>query len=156
MDPSRLTVGEAIAGIGGLALFLFMFVGWFDVDLVEIQVPGGPEVTGVGKTIDGWGAFGFPIDVLLFAAAVAAIAQAILRATGNEAPWRGEILLAAGAFATLLVLYRVIDPPNAVDVSRKLGLYLSLLSALAIALGAYIALSEAPIAAARERRRPLR
>ena len=147
----RLTVGEAIAGIGGLALFLFMFVGWFDVDLVEIQVPGGPEVTGVGKTIDGWGAFGFPLDLLLFAVALAALGQVILRATGNATPLRGEILLAAGVFATLLILFRVVDPPNAADVSRKLGLYVSLLAALAITAGAYIALSEAPSG---ERRRP--
>ena len=151
MEPSRLTVGEAIAGVGGLALFLFMFVGWFDVDLVSIQVPGGPEVTGKGETIDGWGAFGFPLDFLLFAVAVAAMAQAILRATGNPPPLRGEILLAAGAFAALLILYRVIDPPNAVDVSRKLGVYLSLLAALATTAGAYIALSEAPSAERRRR-----
>jgi hypothetical protein len=155
MDPSRLTVGEAVAGIGGLGLFLFMFVGWFDVDLVAIQVPGGPEVTGRGETLDGWGAFGFPLDLLLLGVAAAAMAQALLRAAGNPAPWRGELLLAAGAIATLLILYRVIDPPNAVDVSRKLGVYLSLLSALAITAGAYVALSEAPTAAARERR-PLR
>ena len=151
MDASRLTVGDAIAGVGGLALFLFMFVGWFDVDLVEIQVPGGPTVTGSGESIDGWGSFGFPLDLLVFAAALAAIGQAILRATENDPPWRGELLLAAGAFAALLILYRVIDPPDAVDVSRKLGLYLSLLGALAIAAGAYVALSETPSGA---RRRP--
>jgi hypothetical protein len=147
VDDTSVTFGEAVAAVSGFALLLLMFVGWFQVDLVEIQVPGGPEVTGVGDTIDGWGAFGFPFDFLVFAAALVAIAQAALRVSGTlpqlpAAP--GLIVAAAGAVAVLLILYRLIDPPGASDVSRKFGLILSLVAACGVSFGGYTAVAERP------------
>jgi hypothetical protein len=148
-------LGEAVAAVSGFALFLLMFVGWFEVDLVEIRVPGGSNVTGVGGTIDGWGAFGFPLDLLLFLVAALAVAQVALRATAAMPRLRtapGLIVASAGALAVLLIFYRLLDPPGAGDVSRKLGLFLSLLAASGITFGGYTAVAERPAQTSRARR----
>ena len=75
------------------------------------------------------------------------------RATGNlpeDVPWP-VLLLAAGALALLLVLFRLLDIPapdvpavaeDSVDFGRKFGLFLALVAAAAIAYGGWRANSE--------------
>lgn len=125
MDFSRLRQGELIAGIGGVALIVFMFFDWF-------------------SGLSGWDSFDGQITGFLVAlAGLAAIDLAVLAAMGkrlNIPVPRGGITLALGTLAPLLVLWRWISVPEGVDV--EFGYFLGLAAALAIGLGALLALRE--------------
>ena len=138
MDASRLSFGEKVAGGSGLALLIFMFVPWYAED------------TGLGpESLSAWSAFAF-IDLLLFLVAAVAIAMAIARAAGampGDLPASpGTIVAAAGALATLLVLYRILELPSPdiadADIGRKVGVYLGLIAAVGIAFGGFTAMNE--------------
>jgi hypothetical protein len=60
------------------------------------------------------------------------------------------VLLALGALAVLVILYRLIDTPapgdlpDAVDVSRKIGLFIGLIGAAGVAYGGWRSNVETP------------
>jgi len=128
-----------IAAVSAILLFLFMFIfDWFGFK----DVPGGASA---------WQWFSF-IDIVLFLVIVVAIVAAILQATGNApnlpAP-AGQIVLAAGIIAVVLILLRIIFPGNGpfptyvdVDATRKIGAFLGMLAAAGIAFGGYTAMNE--------------
>ena len=134
MDTSRISFGEMIAGASGILLFIFMFIGWF-----------GPERGFF--SLNAWGSFAF-IDILLLLACIVAVALPALRATGAMpgglpmAP--GQLAAIAGAIAFVLVLFRLLVPPDfgPVELDREIGIYLGLLAAAGIAVGGYLARSE--------------
>ena len=148
MALARITRGELVAGVSGAVfLLVFFFAEWFGVpeasDAFASSVP----------SLDGWASFGFPFDLLLFLAGVAAVAQALLRATGSipsGLPARPEQVVAAGGMlALLLVFLRLAFPPDLEvggieipDTTRKVGVLLALLAAGGMALGGYWSLEE--------------
>jgi hypothetical protein len=144
MDSSRLTTGDMIAGVGGVVLLISLFLPWYGVSV---------DIAGVSASTSGsgWEALGF-IDILLFLISVAAIGIVAARAAGSlpddvPAP---VILLGLGALAVLLVLYRIIDipvdgdVPDEVDLSRKIGIFIALIGAAAIAYGGWRTNAEEP------------
>src|SRR5215213_5289437 len=144
MDTSRLTTGDIIAGVGGIVLLIALFLPWYGV---SVNIAG----FSASESGSGWEALGF-IDILLFLIAVAAIALVAARAGGvlpadMPAP---VILLALGAFAVLLVLYRIIDipvdgdVPDEVDLSHKVGILIALIVAAAVFLCGYRTNTETP------------
>src|SRR5438093_10437721 len=77
MDLSRLTQGEKIAGVSGIALILIMFIfKWFGLKAGV----GGFSVEG---SRNAWGSYGF-IDLVLFVTVVAAIALAVISANATQ------------------------------------------------------------------------
>jgi hypothetical protein len=149
---SELTRGNVIAAMSGLVLLFVMFMSWFEI--------GGGSTTavivGLDTTQNAWQAFQF-IDVILFLAAVAAIAAAGLSATGNSgrAPFPPETLaFALGVLSTLLVLYRILNP--VADAGRRPGLFLGFLASAGIAAGSWMALQEAAAEPRAARRRASR
>ena len=148
MDLSRLTFGEALAAVCGIVFAFLMFTSWYTSDLVAVQLPGGSDFTGAGGGVSGWMSCGFPFDLLLFLVAAIAVAQAVLRYRGQmpELPATPASLVAvAGAFATTLMLYRLLDPPQVGDVvSRRLPLLLALAAATGIGVGGYLGMAERP------------
>ena len=155
MDTSRISFGEMIAGAGGLVLLISLFLSWYG-----IEVEGVPGIE--GANLNAWESFGF-IDLLLFLAAAAAIAQAVIRAMGVDlnlpAPL-AQIIAIVGAAALLLVIFRLLVTPEAdalfgagIDLTRKFGIFVGLIGAAAIAFGGFTAMreragGEAPPAAA--------
>ena len=132
-----------IAGASGLALFIFMFVGWFGL---KVEAGGFEAET----TANAWEWFSF-IDILLFLAAIVAVALAVLRALGNvpTLPYPPAMIVAiAGAVALVLVLFRLIFPGDAgtdadgVEATRKIGVFLGLIASAGIAYGGYTAMNE--------------
>jgi hypothetical protein len=95
------------------------------------------------------------IDILLFLIAIAVIAVVAARATGQlpaEVP-AAVVLLGLGALAVLLVLYRIIDipaedVPDQVDLGRKVGVFVALIGAVAVAYGGWRTNTETPRAGA--------
>jgi hypothetical protein len=141
LDSSRLRTGEIVAGIAGVALFVFLFFDWFG---------GGAEVSGslVNGTatlshpgISGWDALTDLPGFLIIMSGVAGIALAYLAASGqrvNIPVRRGAITALLGALAVLLILWRMF----AGSPTLKIGVFLGLAAAIAITAGALIALME--------------
>lgn len=144
MDTSRISFGEMVAGASGVALFIFMFFPWYGIDFEGF---GGVE----GGSGNAWEFFSF-IDILLFLVVVLAVGMAAARAAGampaNLPAPAGTIVAAAGALAVLLILFRLISAPDpeitgdAVDLSRKIGIFLGLIAAAGITFGGYTASNE--------------
>jgi hypothetical protein len=141
LDSSRLRTGEIVAGIGGLALFVFLFFDWFS---------GGAEVSGsvLNGTatlshpgISGWDALTDLPGFLIILSGVSGIALACLAAAGqrvNIPVRRGAITATLGVLAVLLILWRMF----AGSPTLKIGVFLGLAAAIAIAVGALMALME--------------
>jgi hypothetical protein len=137
-----------IAGISGLALFIFMFFSWFGVPEAEIVTPAGGiefdvgEVSGADTTVNAWDAFDFIWVVLLITAVVAA-GLAVMTAMGSSInlPVAASALTTGlGALSTLLILYRIIDPPGELD--REIGVFLGLIAAAGVTIGGWLSMQE--------------
>jgi len=114
VDTSRLTQGDMIAGAGGLGLFLFLFLDW----ILEASAWEVFDLTDILLAIIG-------IGVLLVVAA---------RAAGTEVglPGGPAAIALAGFAATVIVLVFIFEGEE-----RGIGLWLSLLAALAITYGGW-------------------
>ena len=142
MDFTDLNRGEKIAGVAGVLLILIMFIfDWF-------AVKGVPDVEG----LDAWQSYGFT-DILLFITALAAIALAVLAASGGEVALPvalSSIITALGIISVILVIISIISPPDyqvpftdqSLDTSTKAGVFLGLIAALAVTAGGWIAMQE--------------
>jgi len=133
VDPrSPLT----ILGASGVALFVFLLLPWYGVDLGG-ELGATAALAGVDTTASAWQAFSFT-DILLFLTAAAAIATFVL--TGQNHEQAGNAVKAAaglGAFCTLLVLYRIVNQPGPNDfISVKFGAFLGLIACAGVAYGA--------------------
>jgi hypothetical protein len=141
----RLRTGEKIAGVGGVALLIIMFAfNWFSVDAsagpFEVSIAGN-----AWKTME-------VIRWFLLLTALAGIALAVVTATQSEVnlPVTVSALAAGiGILTTLLLLYRLIDPPGSgeaeqfgVDISRSLGAFLGLIACAAVAYGSWSAMQD--------------
>jgi hypothetical protein len=151
MDFTRLTQGEKIAGISGIALLLIMLIfKWF-----------GVEVSGGGVTVEGgsrnaFGAYGF-FDIVLFITVVAAVGLVLIAASEGEVglPVAASAIVAGlGILSVVLVLISIISPPEwsvdgvdigdfpGLDVTRKIGVWLGLLATIGVAYGGWRAMQE--------------
>ena len=80
MDFTRLTQGEKIAGLSGIALLLIMFIfKWFGLKA------GVGGFTAEGETRNAWGSYGF-FDIVLFVTVVAAVGFVFISAS-RERSW---------------------------------------------------------------------
>jgi hypothetical protein len=138
MDVNNLNTGEKIAGISGIALLIIMFLfSWFSFE-------------GVGGGLSAWEAFAW-IDFVLFLAAAAAIALAVLAATRTDVdlPIAGSaIVTGIGALGVLLVIFRIISPPDfgafgfEAETDRSIGVFLGLLAIAGVTVGGWLAMQE--------------
>jgi len=151
LDFSRVRTGELVAGIGGLALFLFLFFDWFGGGL-EVTTGGTEDVPGLGEVptepkveetgISGWDALQDFDGFLIALSAIAGVTLAGLAAAGKRIRLgglpRGEVTAFLGSLAVLLILWRFMANPG----DLKIGIFLGLAAAVAIAVGALMALRE--------------
>jgi hypothetical protein len=131
MAGDRAGRGELIAGVCGALLFVFMFFTWYGVGTVD---------TG----LNAWQAFDL-IDLVLLLAVLVSVGTAVMAAasSGVNLPVAGSALTAGiGVLATVLVLYRLINPPGDQDVEREIGAWLGLLACAGIAIGGWLAMQE--------------
>jgi hypothetical protein len=122
LDFSRLRNGEIVAAASGLALFIFMFFHWF----------GG---------VSAWDALQDFSGFLIALAAVSGVSLGVLAAAGqriNLPLQRGVGTLVLGKLAVLLILWRILANPG----ELKVGIFLGLIAAAGIAIGAWMALRE--------------
>jgi hypothetical protein len=139
MSRGGLGRGHIIAGLGGLLLFVFLFLPWFGVGPVTESGWEGQSSTDIYLLITA--------VIAMFTAATAGRGMVLPGMTANGA----TTLL--GGVASLIMLWLVVfDFPG--GASREIGVYLSFLACIAIAVGGFLASSDAR--ARGPRRRPPR
>jgi hypothetical protein len=122
VDLRRLRVGEWVAGIGGAALLVALFLDWYSFD---------------GSGASAWESFSV-VDIALAVTGVLAVALAVVTSfhrAGAVPIATASLLGSIGFFTALLLLWRVLDPPGSGDVSREAGLWVGLAALAVIAAG---------------------
>jgi hypothetical protein len=163
MEASRIRQGEMIAAVAAVALFIIMFLSWYSVegfgdqseaaeDAIEQAEELGFDTGAASDAVDeaedaskisAWDAFDF-IKIVMLLTIIAAIAMAAMSAMGSQVnlPIAMSALVAGlGILTTLLVLYRVIDPP-AEGLDRAYGVFLGLIASAGIAYGGWRAMED--------------
>ncbi len=148
MEVDKLNTGEKVSAVSAILLFIFMFFDWFGVKISGVAGFSG-DVSGSGGSA--WDALDV-IPIFLMLAIVVAIGVAVVRLTDAdlEPPVSLNAIVAGlGGFAVLLILYRIISPPDfgsfggvSVDATLKFGIFLGLIAAAGIAYGGYSAMRE--------------
>jgi hypothetical protein len=148
MDVDKLNTGEKIAGVSAVLLFIFMFFTWFGVEVSGSEGFSG-EVPGAGGSA--WDALDF-IPIILVITIVVALINVFLRLSDSdyEPPVSMNVAVTVlGGLSVLLVLFRIIDPPNfgsfggvSVDGTLEFGIFIGLITAAGIAYGGYRGMQE--------------
>lgn len=159
MNLDRLSNGQRIASISALLLFVFMFLDWFGTKS-SVDSFG---LFSVGRSA--WEALDY-IPVVLLIAIVAALAVATLslaNAIGRAFTPANAVVAILGFVSALLILFRVIVPPNFGGFGTSFGpvtyegtvqfpIFLALLAAAGVAFGACWAMWEEGVSFAGSRR----
>jgi hypothetical protein len=136
----RLSRGEQLAGIAGLALILVMFLfAWYGVS--------GLNGFDAFDVFDDW------VNIILVFTSFAAMSLALFGTGVSRTPVPLSVVVTVlGAVSALIILIYLISPPGLptfgsevggeIDLGRKVGVWLGLISAVAIALGGYMAMQE--------------
>ena len=128
-------LGGRLTWVAGLVLALSSFTDWY----------AGSSDTGPTLGVIGWhtGALG----KLVFFIGLALIALAALREAGLELPAavpESLVVIALGSLATIFVLIRLISIPDSLQptAGRGIGIWISLLAALAVIVAGLLRASE--------------
>jgi uncharacterized membrane protein len=138
----RLRPADVLAGAAGVALLVVEFLPWYGVRGVP-AASGGVTAYAPLPDVTAWRAFSV-IDILLALCALVAVALVVVTATarGPAKPVAFTVLTTcAGLLATLLALFRVLDPPKGYYVLRY-GAWLGLLCALLILVGGFLTMKD--------------
>jgi hypothetical protein len=156
-----------IAAIAAVALFIVMFLSWYSVggeieDQIDEQIErleeqGVPEEAieqaraqaesaldnAPDTSANAWQSFDI-IDLFLMLAILAAVAMAAISMTATQVNLpvaMSAVTAGLGLLATVLVLYRIIDPP-ADGIDRSFGIFLGLIASAGIAYGGWRAMED--------------
>ena len=137
--PSRLRLGEWIAGGGGVLLAVFMFaLSWYE--------PTHAIGTSSPASLNGWHGLTHLRWLVLVAIALALVwLQASRRAPALPVTFSLFVMLLGGV-TVLALLYRVVvNPPGGLSV--QVGAYLGLAAAVGVTYGGYKSMRTEGIAA---------
>ena len=128
-------LGGRVTWVAGLVLAVSAFTGWYS----------GSEVDGLTISVIGWhtGVLG----KLVFFLGIAVLALVALREAGIELPAtvpESLVVIALGSLATIFVLIRLISIPDTFlpASGRGVGIYISLLAALAVIFAGLVRAAE--------------
>jgi hypothetical protein len=123
-------IGRLVAGVGGLALGVSVFLTWYSLNLGDVlrgvatrlpaqlagQLSGAlGSVGGLTLTWSGWNAV-HTIRFVLLLIGFAVVVSSLASSTGptNRQAW---LVLAGGLLAGVLAAYRIESPPSALEIS---------------------------------------
>jgi len=133
-----------ISAGGAFILLISVFFSWYTV-----SVHAGP--LSISKSGSGWDTTDVAKLVALLALVALAVWAVELFANTTNLPWPAAMVAGAcGVLAILLVLYRIFSKPGelggplptGVSVGTAWGIYLSLVAAVAVVVGAYLHMNE--------------
>lgn len=145
---TRLRRGEGMAASCALILLGAMFFPWYDATYAGGLLPL-MDLTGVGRTA--WQTLEV-ISVLLALAVAVVLGLTFSRLFASE--WKpliapGAVTAVCGGLATLVILFRIVAPPDLgavggieLEATPSLAAFLALAAALGIAYGGYRAMRE--------------
>jgi hypothetical protein len=146
---SRLRTGEAIALVVAILLFILMFFDWYGTKATTGGESLGGVVTGAGGG-SAWQTLEV-IPLFLMLAIAVAVGAAILRLSDSD--WKpaippGAAVCVLGVLAAILILVRILAPPDpggafselAFELTPKLPIFLALAAAIGIAYGGWRAM----------------
>jgi hypothetical protein len=141
MDTGRLTRGQTIAALGGVVLFVSLFLDWYSLDAGAL----GSVLGGIDLSASGWEAFSW-VDLLCALTAIVAVGAALLTATSRTVaiPVGTSVVVAAlGAVSAVVILYRIVNQPGPNDlIVVEVGAYLGLIAAAAVGVGGWLEMRE--------------
>ncbi len=148
MKLSRVRSADWVAGIGGLVLFVSLWLHWYGIDASALAPPKGLPSGAqpfVAPDITAWQAFS-EIDVLLALFALPAIGVPLSAALSKvpTAPVAFTVIATtASFFAVLLVLFRLLDQPGSNElVAVKYGAWVGLAGAILALVGSWLAMAD--------------
>jgi hypothetical protein len=132
MDFSKLRTSDWVVGGSGVALLIFSFFPWYGVE----GLGGGSR--------SGWDYFLFGTIPVLIGIAMVAIVLIRAMSPDTKLPelpigW-GQVLFIAGCVAAALVVLKLLigDDVLGFDLDRKIGIFLSALAAIGLAVGGFL------------------
>jgi hypothetical protein len=143
MDLNKLTTGDKVMGVSGIALLIFSFFPWLGFSYGPFSSSGS--------------AWKFTLCWLAVILGVACVVYVVLKATGTDLPelgsvkW-GHIILGIAIVAFVFILIKIITGPGTggvdisgtgVDKERKIGIFLGLIASAGLVVGAYMNSREA-------------
>jgi hypothetical protein len=136
----RLSQGQMIAAVGGIALLVAMFLPWVGISGSSLPsgLPGGID-TSTSENI--WK--GSSLDIYLLITGVVALLPALMALTDSaeEFSFVSAATLLLGVVAVILVIaFLTVDFPDGAD--RKIGAFVGLGGAIVIAVGGFRAMQE--------------
>ena len=140
MDTTKLRLGELIAGVSAILLFIVMFFHWYGIK-TGLSSQGSAITVGVSA----WQIYSYT-DLLLLLLIILTVGMVVLSATERSAAVpisMNAIVTAFGALMTLIVLYRLINQPGPNElVTVKFWGYVGLLLTAGIAVGSFLAMRD--------------
>jgi len=146
MDTSKLSRYDWVVVVGMVLMFIALFLTWYRVEILQqllrelsADLEGG-GVDSAGFSVNGWHYFS---AVLAWLLTVVATAVVILKAIPGV-PFRQPLpeaftVMALGAIAFLLVLYRLIAMPAPSEAfGRGAGVFVALLATFVVAAGGFL------------------
>jgi len=143
---SRLRAADIVAGVGGLALLVTLFLPWYGFEAPAARTEGALTVLNLvsgDPTPSAWQAFSV-VDILLALTALLAIALPVVTAvtSGPAKPVAFAVLSSVGSIlALLLVLWRLIDAPGD-GLELRYGAWLGLAAAVVMLGGCWGAMRD--------------
>jgi hypothetical protein len=136
----RLSQGQMIAAVGGIALLVAMFLPWVGVGGTSLPsgLPGAVD-TSTSENI--WK--GSSLDIYLLITGVVALVPALMALTDSaeEFSFVSAATLLLGVVAVILIItFLTVDFPDGAD--RKIGAFIGLGGAIVIAVGGFRAMQE--------------
>jgi hypothetical protein len=146
MDLSKLSKGDQIIGVSGIALFVFSFFKWLGYSYKGSSIPGA---LGASASASAWTFTLCWFAVILGLALVAVVA---LKAAGKALPDLGgvtwaQVVLGVAALALVLVVIKIVAGPSShgvdlgaigISKSRKIGIFLGLIATAGLTAGAWL------------------
>jgi hypothetical protein len=115
-------MGRILSAVGAVLLIAGLFLTWYHID----RTTGPTDTTG-------WQTF-TRLRVVILIGAIVLLATALVRQTRAVLITRTVL----GVVLGLLILRRIIDPPNIANISSQFGVFVGLLGAIGAALGGLV------------------
>ena len=146
MDTSKLSRYDWVVVVGMILMFIALFLTWYRVDVLQQLLRElsaelkGAGVDSSGYSVNGWHYFSAVLAWLLTVVATAVVILKAIPGISFRYPLPEALtVMALGAIAFLLVLYRLIAIPAPSEAfGRGAGVFVALLATFVVAAGGFL------------------